>query len=54
MAATGTLIVSLTTWSIDNYVLFWSGIPVLIIGFIGVIVFGGKTKRYLWNLLDFF
>lgn len=53
MATVGVFLIVVTTNFIDNYILFYVGIGILIIGIIGVLVTGEKTKEYIWKLLDF-
>lgn len=53
IAIAGTIAVVLATWFIDNYVMGFIGVILLIFGIIGVLLTGGKTKKYILNLLDF-
>ena len=53
VAILGTIAVALTTVVIDNYVLFYAGIAMMILGIIVALLTGEKTKEAIWKLLDF-
>ena len=53
IALIGVFIIILTTTIINNYILFYVGIGLLIFGYIGVLFTRTKTKEVLIKLLDF-
>ncbi len=53
MAILGVLAIVLTTSIIDNYILFYAGIGMLIIGIIGTLLTREKSKEVILKLLDF-
>lgn len=53
MAVTGVFAIVLETSIVNNYILFYIGIGMLIIGIVGVLLTGEKTKEIIWELLDF-
>ena len=53
IAILGVCMIVLTTSIIHNYILFYIGIGLLVIGIIGVLVTGEKTKEAILRLLDF-
>lgn len=53
MAVVGVLAIVLTIFVIDNYVWFYTGIGMLIIGIMGALFTGEKTKEAIFSLLDF-
>lgn len=52
MACIGVFIIVLTTCIIENYILFYVGIGMLIIGIIGTLATREKTKEVIWKLLE--
>lgn len=52
IAIIGAIAIALATYVIENNILFWVGIPMIVIGIIGILLFGGRTKEFIWNLLD--
>lgn len=56
IAIIGTLAIVLTTMPIpiiNNYIVFYVGIAMLIIGIIGILLTCEKSRKFIWNLLDF-
>ena len=52
-AIAGVIVINLTVWLIENYVIFYIGLFLLIVGIIGVVLTCKKTRKYILNLLDF-
>ena len=53
IAIIGTLIIGLIAFVFDNYILFYVGIGVFVLGAIGAWVTGRKTKDEILNLFNF-
>ena len=52
IAIIGTLIIGLIAFVLDNYILFYVGIGVFVLGAIGAWVTGRKTKDEILNLFN--
>lgn len=53
IAGIGVIATFSTTWFINNCILLWVGISMMIIGSIGVLLFGDKSRQFIANLFDF-
>ena len=53
IAILGVCIVGLTTFIFDNYILFYTGIGMLVLGVIGALFAGKETKEAILKLFDF-
>lgn len=52
VAMIGVLGISLTTWILDNYVMFYVCVFMLIVGIIGILFTSKKSREYIYSLLD--
>ena len=53
IAVLGICIVAVTTFILDNYILFYIGIGMSVLGVVGVLFSGKKTKETILKLFDF-
>ncbi len=49
----GCVIMEITTWFIDSYVMFYIGIIIVIVGTIGMII-QGKFKKVIEFIIEYF
>lgn len=49
----GCVIMEITTWFIDSYVMFYIGIIIVIVGIIGMII-QGKFKKVIEFIIEYF
>ena len=53
MAVIGICMVAVTTFIFDNYILFYIGIGMVVLGFVGALLAGKETKEAILRLFDF-
>ena len=53
MTIVGAILLLVSINYIDNNIIFLVGLILLIVGIISILIFGGKTREWLFHFLDF-
>lgn len=52
IAISGALAIAITTYALDNYILFYIGVVMLVIGITGILLSGKKYSEFIGKILD--